>query len=219
MNDQANANDGAAKGTDTIPAPAGAAPPPDATATPAAPAATHGGQRQAFAPAGVFATGVGGRRVLWPVAIGAISVALGTLKLLGLIGHVLQLGAQLALYGGAVSGPIFGGNLWIMVYTNNYLVTGIIGGLLLPAGLLLWRQGRLGPRMHIICAILAIPPNIFSLIGQIMFYPPPMGMPTTQWVVWSISPIWSATVGMVYPVFLLIWFSREKVKTETRLWR
>ena len=46
MDEQANANHGAAKGTDTTPSPAVAAPAPDATATPAAPAATHGGQRR-----------------------------------------------------------------------------------------------------------------------------------------------------------------------------
>jgi hypothetical protein len=181
MNDQANANDGAAG---------------------------------AFAPAGNCATGIGGRRVLWPVAIGAVSLALGAQKGLGVIGTSSQMLVWAALGSGSLGSSFVSGNLWPMVYASAMLLGGILGAaLLLPAGLLTWRQSKAGPAMHVIYAILAILESLLGPIGQIMSYPASY---RNQLLVW---PIWGATIMMIYPVFLLIWFSRPKVKAETRLWR
>ena len=175
------------------------------------------GATQAFAPAGNIATGIGGRRVLWPVAVGAISVAFGAQKALGVIGTSSQMLVWAALGSGSLVSSFGSGNLWPMVSASAMLLGGILGiALLLPAGLLLWRQSRAGPTMHVIYAILAILLNLLwsiGQIGQIMSYPESF---RTQGM---IGPIWNATTAMIYPVFLLIWFSRPNVRAETRLWR
>jgi len=159
------------------------------------------------------AYGVTYRRVLWPVAVGAVSIALAASKLLTVIGSILGLGFQIVLGGGSSFDWIFSSNLWGMVAGSTYFLGGIMGCLLLPAGLLVWRQSRLGPGMHKAYAILAIILNLAAPIAQLLAYPESYRM---QLFIW---PIWRATIEMVYPVFLLIWFARAKVKAETRLWR
>jgi len=173
-------------------------------------------QRQAsdrFAPA----TGIGGRRVLWPVAIGAISVALGAEHALHTVGYILQMIYSFFTGDGSLGSllSMLGTNsLWGLLRESVQLLTGIMGGaLLVPAGLLTWRQNKSGPLVHAIYAIVAIPLIILWPIVQIMSY---SEMFRAQFF---IIPIWWATVTMIYPVFLLIWFSRPKVKAETRLWR
>jgi hypothetical protein len=175
---------------------------------------TNDAATPAFAPVGNLVTGIGGRRVLWPVAVGAISVAYGTQSALGVIGTSSQMLVWAALNSGSLGSSFGSGNLWPMVYASAMLLGGILGiALLLPAGLLLWRQSRAGPTMHVIYAILAILLNLLWSIGLIMSYPESF---RTQGM---IGPIWNATTAMIYPVFLLIWFSRPNVKAETRLWR
>jgi hypothetical protein len=156
-------------------------------------------------------------RVLWPVAVGAISVAYGAERVLISIGYILQMILILFTGSGSLSSLFLGfgtSDLWGLMFASMQLLSGILGGvLLLPAGLLLWRQSKAGPVMHVTYAVLAILLNLAWPIGQIMSYPAHL---RTQVLVY---PIWGATMGMIYPVFLLIWFSREKVKAETQLWR
>jgi hypothetical protein len=217
MNELPSANEGAAAPIDTTTSPADAAP-ADTAPTHAAPAATHGGQRQAFAPAGFCATGVGGRRVLWPVAIGAVSVVLAIQNLLAVVGYALHACLTFLVSGGKLLGldPI-SSNLWPLVIMGLQEFPAFVGGLiLLPAGLLVWRQGRHGPRMHVIYAISAILLNVITPVAS--FLNIARQAPDCQ-MEYVLFPIWNATVGMIYPVFLLIWFSRPNVKAETRLWR
>jgi len=94
-----------------------------------------------------------------------------------------------------------------------YFFGGLIGCLLLPAGLLVWRQSRLGPAMLKACAVLAIIFDLAAPLVQFFAYPQSYRMQL------FFYPIWSATIGMIFPVFLLTWFARAKVKAETRLWR
>jgi len=77
-------------------------------------ASVNGPGQQAFVPAGAYATGVGGRRVLWPVAIGAASVVVAASKLLTLIGSILQLGFSIVQGGRGQFSWIFGVDLWGM---------------------------------------------------------------------------------------------------------
>jgi hypothetical protein len=230
MNDQANGNDGAAKGTDTTPSPAGAAPAATAPAD-AAPAATHGGQRQAFAPAGVFATGVGGRRVLWPVAIGAASVVEAAHALLNQLGGFAQFLVLLVLF--AIRGEL--GQLisafkGLDAMSILPLVMGaadlILPILLLAAGILVWRQGRRAPGLLKAYAIITILLSVGLSILQAIHLPEGVagifgsGRARTYLTTSLItSSLWRTTTRMIYPVFLLIWFSRPNVQAETRLWR
>jgi hypothetical protein len=219
MDKQANVNDGAATGTDTTPSPAVAAPPPDATATPAAPAATHGGQRQqAFAPAGEYATGVGGRRVLWPVAIGAASVVLAGQNLLNQVTNLISLFVRLVAYGPGYNWASNLGNIDAMSALS--LLFGLIDLampiLLLAAGILVWRQNRHGGLLHRIYAVIVILESMALSVIQANAWSHAYDNIRTEWL---ILPLLWATIRAVWPVFLLIWFARPNVKAEMRLWR
>jgi len=171
------------------------------------------GQR-GFVPAGVQPTGIAGRRVLWPVAIGAVSMVFGAQQTLAMAGYLLYMIGRL-LSGGSPLSAFDGSDLWGLADAGIILLNGALcGALLLPAGLLVWRQSRLGPVLSIIFAILDILLTIGQPIARLMSYPEEI---RTEWsfVIW---PLWSATIGMIFPVFLLIWFARPKVKAETRLW-
>ena len=134
-----------------------------------------------------------------------------------IIGYMLHMILSLFTVGGSLDSllSMFGGdNPWGLLTVSAQLLMCVLGGaLLLPAGLLTWRQSKAGPAMHVIYAILAILESLLGPIGQIMNCPEMAGL---QFVLW---PIWGATLAMIYPVFLLIWFSRPNVKAETRLWR
>jgi len=228
MDEQANANHGAAKGTDTTPSPAVAAPPPDATATPAAPAATHDGQRQAFAPAGEYATGIGGRRVLWPVAIGAASIVLAGQNLLTQLGGYVQFLVRFATSGKLrqLVSEVKGLDAMSILPLVMGAADLILPMLLLAAGILVWRQSRRAPGLHKAYAIITILQKVGLSIFQAILLPEGAagifgsGRARTYLITSLItSSLWRTTTQMIYPVFLLIWFSRPKVKAETRLWR
>jgi len=227
MNDQANGNDGAAKGTDTTPSPAGAAPAATAPAD-AAPAATHGGQRQALAPAGEYATGVGGRRVLWPVAIGAASVVVAGQNMLNRVGGFINMflrfgirdtpGQLISEFKRLDASAIFS----LGMSTADL----ILPMLLLAAGILVWRQSRRAPGLLKTYAIITILLSVGLSILQAIHLPEGVagifgsGRARTYLTTSLItSSLWRATTQMIYPVFLLIWFSRPNVQAETRLWR
>ncbi len=204
MDEQANPNDRANPAIDAT------TPPADGE-----PAATCGVEQQAFVPAGAYATGIGGRRALWPVAIGAVSVVLAGQDLLKLIGSfcmILFRGSLYRLPGQLVSE-------FKNIDARAILGLGLgIGSLippllLLSAGLLIWRQHRRALGLHRAYAILMIILNLASPI--ILFYT----YPETLRLNYAFHLIWQATIAVIYPVFLLIWFSRAKVRAETRLWR
>jgi hypothetical protein len=223
MDKQANVNDGAATGTDTTPSPAVAAPPPDATATPAAPAATHGGQRQAFAPDGIYATGVGGRGVLWPVAIGAASVVLAGQNLLNQIGGFIRISVQFAISGepGQLISEFKRLDARAIFSLGMGAADLILPMLLLAAGILVWRQSRRAPGLHKAYAIITILQKVGLSIFQAMMFLDAAGIAGSSMArpYMITTSLWRATTQMIYPVFLLIWFSRPNVKAETRLWR
>jgi hypothetical protein len=89
---------------------------------------------------------------------------------------------------------------------------GVLGGLLLIAGLLVMRQNRLGPTLHKVYAILALIPAAISFVASISS----RWGSATEMMYWTLWPV--ATV-MIYPVFLMIWFHRLEVMREVALWR
>jgi hypothetical protein len=86
--------------------------------------------------------------------------------------------------------------------------------MLIPAGMLVFHQRRLGRLMHIAYAVAAIVLPIISLVGPLA---------DDESSIWY-SLILTGQLGevglrLIYPIFLLIWFSRKRVRAEVRLWR
>ncbi len=216
MDEQANANHGAAAAIDTTTSPAGATP-----------AVTCGGNRQAFAPAGEHATGIGGQRVLWPVAIGAASVVFAGQNLLNQIGGFVQFLARFATSGnpGQLISEFKRLDARAIFSLGMGTADWILPMLLLAAGILVWRQSRRAPGLLKAYAIITILLSVGLSVYQAIIIPGVAGIAgvgragtylTTSLIT---SSLWRTTTQMIYPVFLLIWFSRPNVQAETRLWR
>ncbi len=167
-----------------------------------------GMEQRGFVPAGVQPTGIAGRPVLWPTAIGSVSIAMGIVLMLGIIGNLLSIGITI-LASGSIDG-LLGYGLWDQVATCAQLLKGLNGGLLLAAGVLLTRHAKKGPGMHKLFAILAIITGIAGPLAHISYW-------ITDWhsMYWMI---WPAAMNMVFPVFLLIWFCRPRIKRQVAQW-
>jgi hypothetical protein len=203
----------------------GAPVPINATTSPsvAAPAAIFGGQRQAFVPAGVCATGIGGRRVLWPVAIGAASIVLAGQNLLTQLGGYVQFLVRFATSGKLrqLVSEVKGLDARAIFSLGMGTADWILPMLLLAAGILVWRQSRRAPGLLKAYAIIQILLIVGVSIVQAIVIPTFAGISDSSIARTYLitTSLWRATTHMIYPVFLLIWFSRPKVKAETRLWR
>jgi len=157
--------------------------------------------------------GIHGRRVLWPVAIAAASIVLGARGALqgtfGLIGALVRLVGEFdinhihRLDAMSVMALLFG-------FLDLALPI-----LLLVGGLLLWHQSRRAVRLHWIYAVIDVLRIVVLAIMQGVHWTSSYS-PGGLWAFWHL---WRATVLAVYPVFLLVWFSRAKVRAEIRLWR
>ena len=210
MNEQADENDFTPVASDTTTSPTGATSPTDAAtalATAHAAPATTCAFPGACAPAGIYPDG---RRVLWPMAIGGVSVAFGAMLLLRMIGLLLNL--IVVLFSGGFSlRSILGGHFLSPTNMGAFL-HGVLGGLLLIAGLLVMRQNRLGPTLHKVYAILALIPAAIAFVAHLVAN----WRSATEMVYWTL---WPAATVMIYPVFLMIWFHRLDVMREVALWR
>jgi len=90
----------------------------------------------------------------------------------------------------------------------------------------LLKRLRAARTLHVVYALMGIVMAIAGLVLTIIlmnYMQMPSPAPPEMQPVLKILMIFGAIVGLLfalaYPVFLLIWFARPKVKAETRLWR
>jgi hypothetical protein len=81
--------------------------------------------------------------------------------------------------------------------------------LLVPAGIALWRRRRWGATIHLVWVGAASAALVASVLTGAMEGGP--------WV-WSFSRPYYATIRMIYPVFVLIWFTRPRVRRQVAAW-
>ena len=168
-----------------------------------------------------------GRRVLWPVAIGAASVVVAGQNLLNQIGGFIRISVQFAIRGepGQLISEFKRLDARAIFSLGMGAADWILPMLLLAAGILVWRQSRRAPGLHKAYAIITILLSVGLSVYQAIIIPGVAGILgsgragtylTTSLIT---SSLWRTTTQMIYPVFLLIWFSRPNVQAETRLWR
>ena len=81
--------------------------------------------------------------------------------------------------------------------------------LLVPGGIALWGRRRWGATIHLVWASVASAALVASVLTGAMEGGP--------WA-WSFSRPYYATIRMIYPVFVLIWFTRPRVRREVAAW-
>jgi hypothetical protein len=134
--------------------------------------------------------------VNWPYAIAGASIALASSDVLGACYLLVRLAAMAVpdkLTSLAIS------ILWAALY-----------GLLLWAGIACWRHQRRTARMHIGFAIAYI---ALSLRGHFLG-----NSESVHWDLALADREVSTTLGLTYQVFLLVWFTRGKVRQTIAGW-
>ncbi len=113
---------------------------------------------------------------------------------------------------------------WYETFTNYSMVLGMaFGAMLLVAGLKLRRQQKTGRTLHRFYAVgnllLAIVGagancNAFGAIDTAS-----LAMAERAGVVGGmIGGLFGAVAGAAYPIFLLIWFNRQKIREDVEMW-
>jgi hypothetical protein len=149
--------------------------------------------------------------IVWPYVLGVLSIVQAGQAILGLLATMIQLGINLLTGIGAL-GSLLPGFGWNSVYLLHQAAQPALAALLMVGGFLLYRRSRLGPRLHLIYAIPAILVAGVFPVAYIAMAPPRY---MAQIIFW---PIWHATQSVIYPVFLLVWFHRAKIKRQVRGW-
>jgi hypothetical protein len=154
----------------------------------------------------------------WPKVIGIISIVLAGL---GLICTPIGLATRQAA-GPAGAEAMAGAPAWYATYQVVSALAGIVvAALLLVAGILLCKRRPAGRTMHIAYAILNIVVAVGNVIAAVtaasnidtgpneaaLFVPVLIG-----------GMVVGLVIGLAYPVFLLVWFTRTKVRDEVAAW-
>ena len=116
---------------------------------------------------------------------------------------------------------------WFSTYLIVSSVVGIVVSvLLLSGGICLLRRRRSGRSLHVTYGILAIATTIITQIISVVFIYPPMFHSLVGSNVAEIGEkagtiggiIFGAVYSLAYPIFLLVWFSRKRIKQEVATW-
>jgi len=157
---------------------------------------------------------------VWPQALGAVSFAFASMGLLNLVGFVLQISTGLLTRrfgGGSGIGPFLGGlsagPSWELMLAATLVLRPLLSGLLLAGGILLFWQRRRAALLHWLFAVPMAVLCVLSPVAQILIYPPHVRTMV------FFGPIWGSTKALIYPTFLMIWFSRARVLRQMHAWR
>jgi len=158
-------------------------------------------------------------RPVWPSVIAALSLSKAAMHALRVVARaspeIRQLASSYSLlldYGGswwtaawglAIQGVRLIASLALTIHAS------LLALLLVPGGIALWRRRRWGATVHLVWAGAAALAVIASLLtdalGEDAFFEP-------------LSSAYWATIRMIYPVFVLIWFTRPRVRRQVAAW-
>jgi hypothetical protein len=158
------------------------------------------------------------RRTVWPAVIGILSICLSGLALVGLPLGLLMEQINPAQRKLMESMP----DWYRTVYPLTQVLTAVLYIPLLVAGISLLRRAPLGRTLHLVCAAvfivwrLASIPLVLTLMAHIA---DGMNMPAHLKSMMQAAAIIGIPIGFIYPVFLLVWFTRRKIRDEVAGWR
>ena len=158
-------------------------------------------------------------RSSWPTAIGVISIVLGSLGLI-----CTPLSALVSRFSPQIEQVQGNSPDWYMTYSTASLPVGIaLAVLLLVAGICLLKRIHASRALHLTYAGANI---AWAVIGSIMvitvLFPSFLegDMPNKAAVIGGMvgGAIVGMAFGMVWPIFLLVWFRRRKIRQQVQGW-
>jgi len=153
------------------------------------------------------------KQPIWPKVIGIISIVLASL---GLICTPISL--LVSMRGANAEEALKFFPDWWLAYTTVSCVVGVLQAiLLLAAGIVVLLKRPAGRVLHLVYAVIAIVLGIASsAIGATSILTADMPAPIKIGA--AAGVFIGVLVGMIYPVFLLIWFLRPKIRDQVAAW-
>jgi len=149
----------------------------------------------------------------WAITIGVISIVLASY---GLICTPVVMAGM--VFHSAFQEPLSEFPSWHRVYTLGASVVGIVIAVVeLTAGISLLRRASAARTLHLVYAIAAV---TLCLVGNVLM------LTSVDWA--NLSPdripgfiggLLGGWVALGYPVFVIVWFMRDKIKREVANWR
>jgi len=155
-------------------------------------------------------------RSRWPTAIGVISTILGAL---GVLCAPVSLLMKLVKPGMMRQDPMLGRMPeWFRSYQICSDLVGIVmWAFLLIAGIRLLKRRSVGRSLHIAYAWIGV---ALTIVGTaVMAYATSsVDLPPGFMTLFAVSIALGVALGLAYPIFLLVWFSRPKIRQEVEGW-
>ena len=173
-----------------------------------------------IAPPGPLA-GHGQESAAWAYAIGGASLAVAAQGLVGLLGNFAQAGVNYVLFGrsgGFFTLPRLLGGPETVAQIILALFQPLACTLLLAAAVLIFRRKRLAIQLHMAYAIVTIVLAGTSPLLAIAAYTAQTQQRRFLGPL-LFQVIWTATRSVIYPVFLLVWFRRARIRRQTEQWQ
>lgn len=155
------------------------------------------------------------KQSVWPKVIGIISTIWGGL---GLVCLPVNIFMALRMQVPQANNPVTFPDWYMQFQTVGYVAGALFSTLLLAAGITLLQRKAVGRTLHLVYAIVStawlclVTPILIVAFGQAKMDPRFQGMMTCVMILVMV-------LGLVYPVFLLVWFLRRKIREEVQSWR
>ena len=154
------------------------------------------------------------QRPAWPSVIGVLSIVLSAHALFesggGLRSMAIVAALRIIQGSAAANQPLVAGERLAAVYVACSTVLAL---LLAVAAVLTLRRRQIGRTLHIIWALLAVA----DALAYSWMCPHVLSDPFRGWYI--ARAISGSVLGLVYPIFLLVWFSTAKHRRQARWWR
>lgn len=171
---------------------------------------------------------------IWPNLIGIGVIVLQGLGLIASIGSsaasLIDLNSLFGVGGMGMGEMLDVAKKWQPYLLASYAIAGVLAVVAIFGGAMLLTRRRLGVRLLVIWSLLRIPyavlvswattgmqrDNLAAMSNAGTMGPQVPGM--TSVMVWT-SLIMSFVIAMALPAFLLVWFSVNPIRRQTRQWR
>jgi len=155
-----------------------------------------------------------GRPSTWPTVIGIISIILASLGLLC---------TPLLTVVNAVNPGTQKVYEYLPDWYRTWEIVGMFGGIvfavvLLIGGITLLKRRPVGRTLHLVYAVVSFAAAAVNVVIFATIIAKTAGMPTPMRAGLIGGGVGGTCGGLIYPIFLLIWFLRARIAQEVRTW-
>jgi len=151
----------------------------------------------------------------WPIAVGVVSIILASLRFICV--PIGLLGTHTAVKNPPAGAPAFP-DWWLTYATLGAVPATLLGVLLLVAGIMLCRRRPAGRTAHVVWAPLELLWRVVDIVCvvQLMRFQRGSG---PEHLGQQVGLLIGTLIAVAYPIFILIWMSRDRVRAEVAAWR